>query len=172
MANNMSADNLKHNLTNPARSYLWEVMFPNPIGGGDAEVLEIRCQSANIPGRSFGEIKIPFKASPGIKFPGKLTMSQTWVTTFVEGVDKKVFDALHAWQQTIIHDRLGVGGPDILTKADIYLRLLDTQGNVFQKIRFVGAYPQAVDDIPVAYEDEKEIRYNVTWSYDFWEEVA
>jgi len=167
---NMSADNLKANLSNPARTYLWEAMFTNPIGGGDAEVLMLRCQSANIPGRSVGEILIPFKQTPGIKFPGKLTVSHTWVTTFIEGMDKKVFDAIHAWDQAVVHDRLGIGGPDVAIKSNIYLRLLDTQGKVIMKIKFVGCYPQAVDEVPVAMDSEAAVFYSVTWSYDHWEE--
>lgn len=167
---NMSADNLKNNLSNPARAYLWEVMFTNPIGGGNAEVLMLRCQSANIPGSSFGEILIPFKQTPGIKFPGKLTVSHAWATTFIEGMDKKVFDAIHAWRQAIVHDRLGIGGPDIAIKANVYLRLLDTQGNVIMKVKFVGMYPQAVDDVPVAMDSEAAVYYSVTWSFDHWEE--
>ena len=166
----MSADNLKNNLSNPARAYLWEAMFTNPIGGGSAEVLMLRCQSANIPGRSVGEILIPFKQTAGIKFPGKLTVSHTWTTTFVEGMDKKVFNAIHAWNQAVVHDRLGVGGPDVTIKANEYLRLLDTQGNVIMKIKFVGMYPQAVDDVPVAMDSEAAVYYSVTWSFDHWEE--
>jgi len=168
---NMGAECLNNNLANPARTYLWEVLFTNPIGGGDDDVLRLRCQATNVPGKSVGEILIPYKQSPGIKFPGKLTMSHTWTCTFIEGTDKKVFTALHKWSQAIIHDRLNVGGPDVAIKSDIYLRLLDTQGNVFQTIRFVGCYVQAIDDVPLSYEDEDAIKYTATFSYDFWEEV-
>jgi len=168
---NMGADSLRTNLTNPARTYLWEVMFANPIGEGDADVLMLRCQTTNIPGSSVGEILVPYKQSAGIKFPGKLTMSHTWTCTFVESSDKKVFDALHSWRQAIVHSRLNVGGPDIAIKSDIYLRLLDTKGQVYQTIRLVGCYIQAVDDTPLAYEDEDVVRYSATFSYDYWEEV-
>ena len=168
---NMGADSLANNLSNPARTYLWEVMFANPVGGGDKDVLTLRCQTTNLPGRSVGEILIPFKASPGIKVPGKLTMSHTWVSSFIEGADKKVFAALHAWQQIITHDRLNIGGPTIAIKTDIYLRLLDTKGAVYLKIRLVGCYVQAVDDVALAYTDEDTIKYSATFSYDFWEEA-
>lgn len=168
---NMGADCLKNNLSNPARTYLWEAMFTNPIGGGDADVLMLRCQTTNIPGRSVGEILVPFKQSPGVKFPGKLTVSHTWICSFIEGIDKKVFNAIYAWKQAIVHDKLNVGGPDIAIKSDIYLRLLDTKGVVFLKIKLVGCYPQAVDDVPLAYEDEDTIKYSVTFSFDYWTEV-
>jgi len=168
---NMSADNLKNNISNPAKTFLWDVVIPNPIGGGDAESLEVRCQSTVIPGRSVGEILVPYKGTAGIKFPGKLTMSHSWVAVFIEGIDKKVFDTIYAWKQTVVNARTGVGGPDADIKSDIYLRLLDQQGNVFMKLKLVGCYPQAVDDVPIAYDDEANVMYNVTWSYDYWVEA-
>jgi len=169
----MSADNLKSNLTNPAKAYLWEVLFANPIGGGDAESLELRCQTTVIPGRSVGDILIPFKGTGGIRFPGKLTFSHDWPTTFVESSeDAKTFKALHAWNQAIIDARTGIGGPDVTIKADIYLYLLDTEGNVWLKIKLVGCYPKTVDDVPVAYDAEGNIAFAATFSYDYWLEVT
>lgn len=168
----MSADNLKNNLSNPAKAYLWEVLFANPIGGGDAEVLELRCQTTIIPGRSVGEILVPFKATAGVKYPGKLTMTHVWTATFIEGTDGKVFDALHAWNQAIVDARTGMGGPDPLIKSDIYLHLIDPQGVVYKRIKLVGCYIQSVDDTPVAYETEGNIMYSTSFSYDYWEEKS
>jgi len=167
---NMSIENLKNNLTNPARSYLWEVLFANPIGGGDAETMELRCQTTAIPGRSVGEILIPFKGSAGMKVPGKLTMTHLWPATFVESTDKKIFEALQAWNQAIANARTGIGTLDALLKSNIYLRLLDAQGNIYLKIKLVGCYPQSVDDVPLAFETEGVIMYTVAFSYDYWEE--
>ena len=167
----MGADNLGANLTNLARKYLWELTFSNPIGGGDAEALMLRAQSTAIPGSSFGAILIPFKQSPGIKFAGKLNMPHTWTTTFVEGTDGKVFDAIYAWKQLIVHDRLSIGGPDQIIKSDIYLSLLDQQGSVTRRIKLVGSYPELMDDTPISYEEEAALMYTVTFSYDHWERV-
>lgn len=166
----MSADNLKHDISNPARVYWWDVVFSKLIGGGNKDHLEVRAQSTVIPGRSFGEILVPYKGGPGIKFPGKLTMSHLWPAVFVEGIDQEVFDAIYGWKQTIQNARTGIGTLDSLSKADIYLRLLDPQETVTKKFKLVGCYPQSVDDVPLSYDDEAMIMYNVGWSYDYWEE--
>ena len=166
---NMSADNLKNNVSDYQRAYWWDIIIPNLIGGGDAGALEVRAQSTQVPGRSFGEILIPYKGSAGFKVPGKLVMSHVWPCVFVEGLDRKVFDAVLGWKQAVTDARTGKGGPDSVIKKDIYLRLTDGQGNVTNKIKLVGCYPQAVDDVPVAYDTEAVIMYNVTFSYDYWE---
>jgi hypothetical protein len=168
----MSADVLKNNLTNPAKTYLWEMLFTNPIGGGDSDVMDLRCQTTVIPGRGHGQITVPFKGTPGIVFPGKLTMSHTWTMTFIEGTDRKVFDALHGWQEAITGARTGVGGPDVAIKADVYLRCLSMQGEVWMTIKAIGMFVQNVDDVPLNYEDDTSIYFNATFSFDRWELVS
>ena len=169
---NMSIDNLKNNLSNPARTYLWDVIIPRIVGEGDSDVLMLRCQSANIPGRSVGEILVPYKQSAGVKYPGKLTYPHTWDCTFIEGEDKKIFDAIYSWEQQIINDVTNVGIGDILIKSDIYLKMLSTKGENYMNIRLIGCYPQDVGDIAVSYDDEASVMYPVTWSYDRWEEYS
>lgn len=164
----MSADILKNNLSDLQRVYWWDVIIPL-IGGGDQDALEIRAQSTQIPGRSFGDILIPYKGSPGIQVPGKLTMSHIWPCVFVEGLDRKVFDAITSWKQAVTDARTGKGGLDSLIKKDIYLRLTDGDGNVTNKIKLVGCYPRAMDDVPVAYDTEAVLMYTVTFSFDYWE---
>lgn len=166
----MSADNLKQDLSNAARVYWWDVVFTGLPGGGNRSHLEVRAQSTAIPGRSFGEILVPFKGSPGIKFPGKLTMTHIWPAVFVEGLDQAVFDAIYGWKQLIQNARSGIGSLDSVIKTDIYLRLQNTSDSVIKKFKLVGAYPQAMDEVPLSYDDEGVLMYNITFSYDFWEE--
>lgn len=168
----MSIDNLSANLSNVARSYLWELMFVSPVGGGDSEALMLRCQSTAVPGSSFGSLLVYFKQSPGIKYPGRLTMPHTWTSVFIEGTDKKVFDAIYAWKQAIVNDKLGIGGPDTAIKSDIYLNMLNTQGVTTTRIRLTGCYPELVDDTPLSYDDESMVKYTVTWSYDRWQKIS
>jgi len=167
----MSVDSLKNNLTNPARVYLWDIIIPSPKGGGDGNSLELRCQSTMIPGRSVGEIKVPYKGTPGIKFPGKATMSQKWTATFVEGLDKKIFAALTGWAQATINARTGIGLPDVMLKSDIYLWCLKSDGKPWLKIKLVGCYVESVEDVPLTYDTEAIVVFNTTFSYDYWEEV-
>lgn len=168
----LSSDVLKNNLTNPARSWLWDVVFTNPIGGGDAASLETRCRTVSIPGRSFGRITLPFKGTPGIVFPGKLNMDHTWSMTFIESsADRKTFDAIYNWKQAIINDKTGVGAPDITIKSDIYLKCLDQTGAVWLTIKVIGCYPEVLGEVSLSQESQEEIKFSVRWAYDRWEKV-
>ena len=165
----MSADNLRNNLSDVQRVYWWDIIIPNILGGGDEDALEVRAQSTSIPGRSFGGILIPYKGGPGFKVPGKLTMPHTWPCVFIEGLDRKVFDAITGWKQAITDARTGKGGPDSIIKKSAYLRLTNGTGVVTNKIKLVGCYPEDVPDVPITYDDEAVLMYSVTFSYDYWE---
>jgi hypothetical protein len=168
----MGQDVLKTGLSNPAKSWLWDVVFTNPIGGGDADVLDTRCQSASIPGRSFGEILIPYKGTPGIRYPGKLQMTHNWSVTFVESTeDQKTYSALYNWHQAIQDAKTGVGGLDPTIKSDIYFRGQDQASNVWLTIKLIGCYISDMGEVSVSYDDTSAIRFPATFSYDRWEKV-
>ena len=167
----MNIDALTNNLSNPARSYMFEVLFPQIPGGGNAEDLEIRGFSSSIPGRGVGGINLPFKGTAGMKVPGKVKMDQSWKVAFREGTDASTFDSLYGWFQFIMDAKTGVGTPDPLTKTTIYLHCLDLEGNAWLKLKLVGCYIETMDEIPVSFESEEVVVFNVTFSYDRWEKV-
>jgi hypothetical protein len=168
----MGVNSLKANLTNPQRVYLWEVIFPSVPGGGDIGTLSIRATSTSIPGRSVGEINIPYKQTGGFKVAGKLTYTHTWDVTFREGEDKAIHDILHAWNQLIVHDFDGIGSVDSAYKVDILFNLTKRDQSISRTVKLVGAYIQDIGDVAVSYDDEGDLTYTVTFSYDYWEDVT
>lgn len=161
----MSINSLKANLTNPAREYLWEVIFSNPKGG-DTETLLLRCQSTTIPGRSIGTIPVAYKGTGGVVYAGKLKFSHTWDCTFIEGEDRLMWNAFYDWAKSIIDEQTGMGSISI--KTDIHLRLLNTDGTAPLSIVLVGCFLSDQKDIAISYASEKEMTISTTWSYDYW----
>lgn len=188
----LNVTSLKANLTNPARVYLWEVDIPD--AGGLAGVMAsvtglgssrgfsslfggslvtLRAQSTELPGRSVGDILIPFKQSGGLRFPGRLTYSHDWPVTFVEGEDRAIFDFLHNWEELVVGETTdaSAGEPDL--RRDVTLRLLDTRGNVApQSIKMIGCYPKMTAPVPLQYGTDAPIMIPATLSYDWWEKIG
>jgi hypothetical protein len=169
---NFGTDSLKTNLTNPQREYLWEVLIPAPIGDGQTETFQIRAQSSQVPGRSNGAIKIPYKQTAGIVVAGKLTYSQSWTCEFIEGEDRKVYDALYSWQQAIVHDIAGVGVGDPLYKTDMYILLQTVGGQDSLRLKLKGAWVQSIADVALTYQGEGTVRYSVTFAFDSTEKMS
>jgi len=169
MSLKLSAETLKYNLTNPARTYMWDIIFPRVVGGGDNNALTIRAQSTAIPGRSIGTILLPYKATAGVIYPGKNTYDHEWSVTFLEGEDKKIHNAIYTWMNYAVDDIYGFGAGDLVVKSDIYLRLLSTRsGSEHAVFRMVGAFPTNIAKAELDNASEDVVRYSVTFGYDRW----
>jgi hypothetical protein len=167
----MSLDNLR-TVLNPARTYLWNVKFVNPLGGGNTSVLEARCQSTSIPGRGVGEIVVPYKATAGVVFPGKATVDRNWTCTFIEGMNKEIWTIVNKWQNAINNPATGLGQPDLTVKRTvIYLSLQDQNDTEFLKIKLVGAFPKDRPSVPLSYEDDTAVHYSITFTFDYVDEA-
>jgi len=165
-------DVLKNNLTNPARAYLFDVIFPIPMGGGDAETLMLRCQAASIPTVGVGEIKVPYKQTAGTKYHGKVTMDQTWALTFIEGEDKAIFQEFYNWIKKVVDPKSGIGTPDPDVKTDVILSLRTTADQEYLKLKLRGAWVEKIGPVDLAMDTETPIRLPVTLAYDYWEQLT
>jgi len=163
---NMSSDALKANLTNPQRDYLWEVIIPTPIGGGEVETYQLRAQTAQIPARTFESIPIPYKQTPGIVVPGKAAIAHTFECTFIEGEDHKVYDAVNDWMEEIVALGTGLGAGDSSIKTDILLTLISTTGTTVRTIKLKGCYPSSLGQVSLSYETNGIVKYPITFAVD------
>lgn len=167
----MGADKLRGNLTNPARDYLFDVLFPTPKGGGDTETLMLRCQSASMPALAFGEIQVAYKQTGGTKYPGKVKPFGPWKLVFIEGEDKEMFQEFYNWAKSVVDPKTGIGTPKPDVATDITLSLVTTVGEEYNKIVLRGAWISELGEISLDYGSEKAIMLPVTISYDYWEQL-
>lgn len=169
MVDNIGVDTLKANLTNPARQYMWDVIIPSPIGGGDSKALQFRARATQIPVRENTAINIPYKQTAGFQVAGKLKYDHTWQCEFVEGEDGKVYEALYKWQQAIVNDSFGVGVGDPLYKTDGFLVMLKTSGEAWKKFRLFGLWVQTVQQLALAYDTDDYLKIVVVFAFDRFE---
>jgi hypothetical protein len=170
----MGIDSLKANLSNPARTYLWDVIIPTPIGIGSADNLMLRCQSSQLPGRSTEKIDVNYKQTGGVRFHGRLRFpgDGTWALTFIEGEDRAMFDAFYSWCQKQVDARIGTGEEDPNTKTDVLLSLITTKGDEWLRLKLLGAWVQDIANVDLSYADSRVIEFTVTMAYDYWEQVS
>lgn len=168
---NMGLDALKYNLNNPQRVYMWEFEIPAPRGTGSSDVWLLRAQEVVDPGKSFEQISIAYKGTGGMTVPGREKYPQQFPAVFIEGEDKKVFDAIHSWMELIRGTTTGIGVTDLLLKTDALLRELSTTGDVTKTTKIVGLWPMDKQEVPLTYKRSGEKEYRIIFSYDRWEPV-
>ena len=166
------------------RTWMWELLIPSiaDVTGGimsDVEDLIIRVRSAVIPGRQIESMTSEFM---GMKqyFPGKTTFASTFTSTIEETQDQMVWKALKHWQNLIylVDPKVPAGGasqrPTKRSIAkDIFLIEYGYNGEPLdEKVRFYNCYPEGVGDVTTSYESADQVKFEVTWRYDFWTAVA
>ena len=165
------------------RGWMFELLIPAiaDVTGGimkDVEDLIIRVRSAVIPGRTIEALTSEFM---GMKqyFPGKTTFTSTFTSSIEETQNQIVWKALKYWQNQIylvdpVDPRGGASQrPNKRSIAkDIFLIEYGYNGKPLEKkVRFYNCYPEGVGDVTVSYESADQVKYEVTWRYDFWTEA-
>ena len=162
---------LSANLGTPQRSFLWQVVFPNIIGGGsDTTTLLLRAQSASMPERSQGAIEINFQQGPKLQIPGRLEYPHTWDVVFVEGEDSAIFSAFYGWAQQMVNDVTNLAGgefADISTTA--LFQLLSADGStVTNEYTFNSIWVQKIGQVSLDYTDQNVVKIPITFRYQSW----
>ena len=162
---------LSANLGTPQRTFLWQVIFPNVIGGGsDTSTLLLRAQSTSLPERAVGRIELPFQQGPKLQFPGKLEYPHLWSCTFVEGEVGAVLDAFYGWAQKVVDDDTNIGSPKSQIISDIILQLVSTDGtSVTQEYRLIDCWLQKIDAVSLDYDTQGVIKFTVSFAYQSWQ---
>jgi len=169
MINPISA--LSANLGTPQRSFLWQVVFPNIIGGGgDTTSLLLRAQTASLPERSQGVITVPFQQGPALQIPGKLTYPHTWDVVFVEGEDSLVMSSFYGWAQQMVNDQTNIAGGDFADISTTALfQLISADGStVTSGYTFNSIWVQKIGQVGVDYENQAIIKIPITFQYQSW----
>ena len=165
---NSSVEILKASLTSPARSYLWDVIFPAPFGGGDSQLLMVRAQTTSVPDVKIGQIKVPYRQTGGVAYHGKLVYGQTWDVEFIEGEDAAMFQEFTTGLSRVVDPLTGIGTPDYAMKAPVVMTLDSTDDFPYQTIQLFGCWVMGVGAIPLDMGSDKEIKVKATLSYDYW----
>ena len=169
MINPISA--FSSNLGTPQRSFLWQVVFPTIIGGGsDTNTMLLRAQTASMPERSQGVIKIPFQQGPALQIPGKLEYPHLWDVTFVEGEDAQVMSAFYGWAQQMVDDVTNIAGGDFAdVSTSALFQLLSADGStVTSEYTFNSIWVQKIGQVTTDYENQTIIKIPITFAYQSW----
>jgi hypothetical protein len=181
-------DKRTSNLPDPQRSWAWELvimeaakMAPTMSPAITEDDLTIRCRSTSIPGRGNETLESAFFGMKQ-KFASKPTFSQSISLTFEEFEDQKISKFLYAWNNRIFDtDTSGgeAGGSKALLKrtvagvggysTNLFLNLYHYDKTKLEKsYKLFNAFPTDVSDVGLDYSGSESVKYNVTFSYDFW----
>ena len=169
-------DEFKAQLTGGgARANQYRVTFNTP--GAIATGLDVRrtsflIKTAALPGRTLGEITVPFRGRT--LYVAGDTEFETWETTVINDTDFMVRNAMERWQNGINDLVTNTGLSNTADyQADLTVEQLDRDDTVLKSYILRGCYPQGIGNIELAFERTNAIEeFGVTWRYHHFEASA
>jgi len=153
-----------------ARPNLFKATINFPAyAGGDAELTSFLCETAQLPGSTFGTIIVPFRGRQ-LKMAGDRTFAP-WQVTIINDTDFDVRNSMERWMNGINAHTANTGLTSPITyEADLLVEQLDRDGTSLKKYTLRGAFPTEVSPIDVSYGAIDEIeRFTVNFEYQYFE---
>ena len=144
------------------------INFPG-YANGDAELTSFLCETAQLPGSTFGTIVVPFRGRQ-LKMAGDRTFAP-WTVTIINDTDFQVRNSMERWMNGInAHSaNTGLSSP-IAYESDVFVEQLDRDGTSLKKYTLRGAFPTEVSPIDVSYASNDEIeRFTVTFEFQYFD---
>jgi hypothetical protein len=141
-SNTMGVASLKALLgakTDFQRNYLWEVIFGYDVSGITGTQIGKLAQECY-----FGEYNFEpniLRVGPYESHYSGLLEVQNIVIKFLKPSPDILTTYLTAWRNLIVDTNTGLFGVKSAYQKNVYIRFLDTQGNVINSYKCVGAFP-------------------------------
>jgi hypothetical protein len=144
------------------------INFPG-YAEGDAELTSFLCETAQLPGSTFGTVIVPFRGRQ-LKMAGDRTFTD-WTVTIINDTDFAVRNSMERWMNGINAHSANTGLASPITyETDLFVEQLDREGNTVKKYDFRGAFPTDLSPIEVSYGAADEIeRFQVTFAFQYFE---
>jgi len=144
------------------------INFPG-YADGDAELTSFLCETAQLPGSTFGTILVPFRGRQ-LKMAGDRTFTD-WTVTIINDTDFAVRNAMERWMNGINAHSANTGLTSPITyETDLFVEQLDREGTSIKKYNFRGAFPTDLSPIDLSYGDADAIeRFQVTFAFQYFE---
>ena len=155
-----------------ARANQFKVTMPFPgyaQVGGEIEDLAFLCRATNIPDMTIASVPVTFRGRT-IKIAGDRTIAD-WSVTAYNDTNFKLRNAFERWQNGInnMTDNEGLTNP-VDYQVDAFVDHLDRNGNTIKSYTLRGAFPTAIGEIPLTYDEAAAIEtFEVTFSYQYFE---
>ena len=144
------------------------VNFP-AYAGGDVELTSFLCRAAQLPASEFAVINVPFRGRQ-LRVAGDRTFG-TWNVSMYNDTTMETRNAMERWMNGINAHTVNTGLTNPIDyQADLIVEQLDKDGSTTKTYNFRGAFPTAVGQIDLSYEDNDTIeQFGVEFQVQYWE---
>ena len=154
-----------------ARPSLFRVEIQNPVAPISNFKTPFMVQSAQIPEATLNVVQTSYFGRQ-IKFAGNRTFAD-WTVSIINDEDFLIRDGMEKWSNAINDLRTNLRSFSLRTTAQYKTNATVTQfsktGTPLRTYNFIGLFPVSVGAIPLDWATDEIERFDVTFSYDYWE---
>lgn len=154
-----------------ANAFRVDLAFPTVVTGGSASALmgQFMIKAASLPESNVGKTSAYYRGRE-VKLAGEREFAP-WTVTAYNDTNFMIRNSFEKWSNAM-NDNISNGGiirpSDYM--ADLTVTQLDRNGNEVKQYKMVGAWPQLVGNIELAYESNNEVEtFPITFEYQRWE---
>lgn len=153
-----------------ARQSLFEVVLTNPVNGAGDAKFPLMCRTASLPDSTIQPIET-FYFGRAIKLSGSRQFND-WNVTIINDEDFRIRNALEQWSNDINRfegniKNFGSSSPSNY-KTNAEVRQYSQVGEIIRTYKFVGIWPNSIQEIQLDWSNEAVQEFGVTFSLDYW----
>jgi len=154
-----------------ARPSLFQVTIQNPVAPISNLKTPFMVQSAQIPESTLNVIPVNYFGRQ-VKMAGNRTFAD-WTVSIINDEDFLIRDGMERWSNAINGLRTNLRTARFATTAQYKTNAVVTQyskiGIALRNYNFIGLFPASVSPIQLDWGQDDVERFDVTFSYDYWE---
>jgi T4-like virus tail tube protein gp19 len=160
--------NFKSDLAKPSR---FEVSITTPKGLTSTPTnLMYRCESAELPSRTYATLEQKFGSNPIEKYPYQVQFNDLTLTFMVstDMSEKKYFDS---WMELIVpSDTYNMKFKESYI-TDITITQFSSGGEPTYAVKLIDAYPITVNQLDLDWSSDGYHKLTVVFAYTYWEAI-
>ena len=154
-----------------ARPNRFEVKIP-PVGPNNLLLQNsiLRCETAELPGRTFSTIEQKFGSNPLEKYPYHTTYNDISLNFIVSGdmAEKYFFDS---WMELVIPTTNFNPKYKEDYICDITIIQYDLQNIATYSVNLIGCYPISVNQLDLDWSSDSHHKLTVVFAYTYWQKT-
>lgn len=153
----------------PVIGFNFNLIVPNPPGGGSGRALNVKCKSTSLPGSSIEPVEVALHGHV-IKRAGRRTFPRSLPFSLLETTDFSSRLTLRKWMNTARRAKDQGGTDSSVYAVDATIEVLNDAGDILYSVVCVKAWPEELSDSDLSGEGSNPLEFSGQLSYDVVQE--
>jgi hypothetical protein len=161
-------------LTDPLKIFQFKMSIspiPKIVTGVNGDELSLRCTATELPGSTVEQSTISL-GGYDVRYAGRRLYSGTWPVTIIESMNADMIKFFELWQSLCNDPVLGVQQSSAIYKVNGIIELYTGENTVTHRRRIQGIFPTEVNAIGLDMSSSDAAKLEVSFSYDFYQDIA